>query len=256
MTTPAKRDTIGDLLAAHASDGEGRDRGPLARLRGYLLAGVLVTAPLGITLYLTYHILAFVDRQFAALLPPAWYEGLAGGTAFPGLGIVVALTFFILVGWLASNFFGRLFIRIYERILDRLPIIRELYSGTRQIFETVMAAQSEVFRDVVMVRFPSREMFSLGFVTGRTKGEIQRLTDDEVINVFVPTTPNPTSGYLLFVPKRDVVFLSMTAEEGLKLIVSGGIIVPPDPATTPGREAQVPQVEALRQGGADGPEKA
>ncbi|HBH27020.1 MAG TPA: hypothetical protein DDX54_06435 [Rhodospirillaceae bacterium] len=217
------------MMADHAADANGHAHGPLIRLRGYLLAGVLVTAPLGITLYLTYHVLAFIDREVAALLPAAWYDSLAGGTAFPGLGIALALVFFIIMGWLATNFLGRFFIRVSERVLDRLPVIRGLYGGMRQIFETVMAKQSEVFRDVVVVRFPSQEMFSIGFVTGRTKGEIQRLTDDEVINVFVPTTPNPTSGYLLFVPKRDVIFLSMTAEEGLKLIVSGGIIVPPDP---------------------------
>ena len=200
------------------------------RLRGYFLAGILVVAPLTITVMVTFWFLRFIDKNVTAILPEYWYTGLYGGTTIPGLGILIALTFFVIVGWFATNFLGRFFVRLYEAILDRMPVIRNIYSALKQIFETVMAAQSDAFRDVIMMEYPRKGVWSIGFVTGVSKGEVQRLTNEETINVFVPTTPNPTSGYLLFVPKKEVHYLDMTVEEGVKLVVSGGIITPPDRA--------------------------
>lgn len=134
-----------------------------------------------------------------------------------------------MVGWFAKNFLGRLIINISENIVHRLPVIRAVYKAIKQIFETVMTSQSQAFREVVMFEYPRQGSWALGFVTGVTKGEVQRLTDTEVVNVFLPTTPNPTSGYLLFLPRKDLVFMKMSVEEGIKMIVSGGIITPPDP---------------------------
>jgi len=134
--------------------------------------------------------------------------------------------FFILVGWFARNFFGRLIIRISEYIVDRMPVISKVYSAIKQIFETIMATQSQAFREVVMMEYPRKGVWSIGFVTGVTKGEVQEHTAEETINVFVPTTPNPTSGYLLFVPKKELKYLDMSVEEGVKLVVSAGIITP------------------------------
>lgn len=199
-----------------------------SRLRGYFLAGIVVTAPISITIYLTYVFFTFVDSRVANIVPQAWYDTYLGGVAIPGLGIVIALTFFMVVGWFATNFLGRFFIRMYEYVLDRMPIIRNLYSAIKQIFETIMASQSNAFREVVMLEYPRKGVWSMGFVTGKTEGQAQRLTDIETINVFVPTTPNPTSGFLLFVPKNEVHFLDMTVEEGVKMVVSAGIITPPD----------------------------
>jgi uncharacterized membrane protein len=116
-------------------------------------------------------------------------------------------------------------------VVDRLPVIRTIYGALKQIFETVMASQSQAFREVVMFEYPRPGIWALGFLTGVTKGEVQRLTDDEVVNVFLPTTPNPTSGFLLFVPRKDLKVMDMTVEEGIKMIVSGGILTPPDRAT-------------------------
>ncbi len=198
------------------------------RMRGYLLAGIVVTAPISITIYLTYVFLTFVDTNVAKLLPDELYRDYWGGATLPGLGLVVSVTFFILVGWFATNFLGRMVIRVSEYFVDRVPIIRTLYGAIKQIFETVMASQSQAFREVVMLEYPRRGVWSIGFVTGTTKGEVQRVTKKDTINVFVPTTPNPTSGYLLFVPKKELVFLHMTVEEGVKLVVSAGIITPPD----------------------------
>lgn len=198
------------------------------RLRGYFLAGILVAAPITITIYLTYIFLNFIDSTVAKILPKESYEGLYGGATIPGLGLLIAIVFFIFVGWFATNFFGKLFIRASEFIVNRMPIIRTLYNATKQIFETVMASKSNAFREPVMLEYPRKGVWSIGFVTGRTEGEVQRITSEETINVFVPTTPNPTSGYLLFVPKKELKFLNMSVEEAIKLVVSAGIITPPD----------------------------
>ncbi len=195
-----------------------------------MLAGILVTAPISITIYLTYVFLKFVDSKVVLLLPKEWYDSLYGATTFPGIGLIIALTCFILIGWFATNFLGRLIIRISEYIVDRMPVIRTLYGAIKQIFETIMASQSTAFREVVMLEYPRKGVWSIGFVTGISKGEVQHLTKQETVNVFVPTTPNPTSGYLLFVPKKELKYLEMSVEEGVKLVVSAGIISPPDPS--------------------------
>lgn len=204
--------------------------GLMARLRGYFLAGILVTAPISITVYLTWSFLTFVDRRVSHMLPQEWYQALYGGTTVPGVGLIFALVFFVVIGWFATNFLGRIFIRLSEYIVDRVPVIRTLYSAIKQIFETIMATQSQAFREVVMLEYPRKGVWSIGFVTGKSEGEVQRTTAEETINVFVPTTPNPTSGYLLFVPKKELFYLNMSVEEGVKLVVSAGIITPPDRA--------------------------
>lgn len=202
--------------------------GLMARLRGYFLAGILVTAPISITIYLTWSFLTFVDRRVSHMLPHEWYQALYGGTTVPGVGLIFALVFFVVIGWFATNFLGRIFIRLSEYIVDRVPVIRTLYSAIKQIFETIMATQSQAFREVVMLEYPRKGVWSIGFVTGKSEGEVQHTTEEETINVFVPTTPNPTSGYLLFVPRKELRYLKMSVEEGVKLVVSAGIITPPD----------------------------
>lgn len=199
-----------------------------ARMRGYFFAGIMVTAPISITVYLTYIFFTFIDRNVTRIIPEQWYDEVSHGTTLPGIGIVVALVFFIVVGWLTTNFLGRVFIRLSEYIVDRMPVIRTIYGAIKQIFETVMASKSQAFREVVMMEYPRKGVWSIGFVTGKSEGEVQRHTKSETINVFVPTTPNPTSGYLLFVPKSELIYLNMTVEEGVKLVVSAGIIAPPD----------------------------
>ncbi|MBI4030811.1 MAG: DUF502 domain-containing protein [Proteobacteria bacterium] len=219
-----KQDSGGQAGSADVSS-----RGVFARLRAYLLAGILVTAPIAITVYLTYGFLLWVDSKVTPLIPPHYNPNSYLPFSMPGLGLIIAVVFFIMVGWFAKNFLGRMIIGVSENIVHRLPVIRAIYKALKQIFETVMTSQSQAFRDVVMFEYPRKGSWALGFVTGVTKGEVQRLTDTEVVNVFLPTTPNPTSGYLLFLPRKDLVFMKMSVEEGIKMIVSGGIITPPDP---------------------------
>jgi uncharacterized membrane protein len=196
------------------------------KLRNYLITGLLVAGPIGLTFYLCLLIIDFVDRSVAALFPAAYNPNRYLPFHIPGLGLVVAVAGLTMIGAVAAGYFGRLFVRASERVLGRMPFIRGVYGAVKQIFETVLAKQSNTFREVVLIEFPRREMWTLGFITGRIEGEIQALSRDEMVSVLIPTTPNPTSGYLVFVPRRDVVPLSLSVEEGIKLVVSGGIVTP------------------------------
>jgi uncharacterized membrane protein len=198
------------------------------KLRNYFLAGILVTAPISITIYLTWTFLQFLDNKITPLIPEAYNPNTYLPFSLPGLGLIIAVTFFVLVGWFARNFLGRILVRISEYIVERVPVINTIYGAIKQIFETVMASQSDAFKEVVMFEYPRKGIWVMGFVTGQTKGEVQSLTDTETVNIFLPTTPNPTSGFLLFVPKKDVTYMKMSVEEGIKMIVSGGIITPPE----------------------------
>lgn len=200
------------------------------RLRGYFLAGIVVAAPITITIYLTFVFLTFIDTSVNAILPEEFYKRVYGGATVPGIGIVVAIVFFVFIGWFATNFLGRLFIGVSEYLVNRMPVIRALYNATKQVFETVMASKSQAFREPVLVEFPRKGAWTIAFVTGQTEGELRRvLADTDMINIYVPTAPNPTSGYMLFVPRKDLIYLEMSVEEAIKMVVSTGIITPPDP---------------------------
>jgi len=200
----------------------------LARLRNYFFAGLLVTAPITITLWIAWKVVVFFDTWLQGLLPPSYNPNLYLPFSVPGIGLLVFVLVLTGIGALAAGLIGRSIVNVGERLLARMPVIRGVYGALKQIFETVLAKQSGAFRQVVLFEYPRRGVWCMGFVSGRTEGEIQNLTEDEVLNVFLPTTPNPTSGFLLFVPRQDLVFLTMTVEEGVKMVVSGGIVTPPD----------------------------
>jgi uncharacterized membrane protein len=199
-----------------------------ARLRAYFLAGVIVTAPIGITVLLIWQFITFLDGQVGSLIPERYNPESYLPFSVPGLGLLITIAFLTLVGFLAAGLAGRTLVRIGERLLSRMPVVRSVYGTLKQIFETVLAQSSRSFREVVLIEYPRRGIGAIGFVTGPTRGEVQVRSEDELVNVFLPTTPNPTSGFLLFVPKRDLVHLDMTIEEGIKLVISGGIVAPPN----------------------------
>ena len=199
---------------------------PLARLRAYFLTGVIVTAPIGITIFLVWQFITFLDTQVGALIPAPYNPEAYLPFGLPGLGLLIMLAFLTLVGFLAAGLAGRTLVHIGERLLSRMPIVRSVYGTLKQIFETVLAQSSRSFREVVLIEYPRRGLGAIGFVTGPTRGEIQARSGEELVNVFLPTTPNPTSGFLLFVPKSDIVHLDMTIEEGIKMVISGGIVAP------------------------------
>jgi uncharacterized membrane protein len=226
MTADKLEDDIEDVLV-----GETSRTTFLGKMRNYFLAGILVTAPITITLYVTWGFLKFLDNKITPFIPYAYNPNTYLPVELPGLGLIIAVVFFITVGFFTRNFFGRLLVRMSEYVVERVPVINTIYGAIKQIFETVMASKSDAFKEVVMFEYPRKGIWVLGFVTGVTKGEVQSLTDNETVNVFLPTTPNPTSGFLLFVPKKDLTFMSMTVEEGIKMIVSGGIITPEEKAS-------------------------
>lgn len=195
-------------------------------LRGYFIAGVLVTGPIALTLYLTWIFVHFIDTSVGGVLPkqynPATYVPL------PGLGLVITIVGLILIGALTAGYLGRLLLRIGELIVQRMPVVRTIYNAAKQIFETVLASKSNTFREVVLTQWPRVGMWTVAFVTAQPQGEIADHVGTDSVAIYVPTTPNPTSGYLMFVPRRELITLAMSVDEAIKLILSGGIITPPD----------------------------
>ena len=214
------------------------------RLRTYMFAGILVTAPIGITLYLTWVIVHFIDSKVMPLLPQKYNPETFLPFSIPGIGLIVMLIALTLIGWLTAGILGRWIIRFSEHLLARMPVVRNIYSAIKQIMETVMAQQSSAFREVVLIEYPRRGIWAVGFITGGTVGEVQNITDDKMVNIFLPTTPNPTSGFLLFLPEKDVYRLSMTVEEGIKMVISAGIVTPPDRRPSSDQEKPVIHIEA------------
>ena len=202
--------------------------GILARIRTYFLTGIIVTAPIGITFYIAWQFITWVDESIRPLLPPLYNPETYVPFALPGVGLVFGFIVLTLIGALTASFFGKALMRLGERLVERMPVVRTIYSALKQIFETVLAQSSDSFSEVVLVEYPRRGLWTIAFVTSKTKGEVQDITTDDMINIYVPTTPNPTSGFLLFVPRHDIRSLSMTVEEGIKYVISTGIIVPPD----------------------------
>jgi uncharacterized membrane protein len=213
-----------------------------ARLRGYFLAGVLVTVPVSLTFYLVWVFTKFVDRWVASLIPDFYNPESDVTFGLPGVGLIVVAVVMILIGAVTAGFVGRFYHRVVDNILARLPVVRGVHSAIKQILQTVFSKKSNAFREAVLVEYPRRGIWAIAFITGKTEGEVQNLTVEECINIFVPTTPNPTSGFLLFVPKKDLVPLDMPVEEAIKMVISGGIVTPPD--HRPLEEQKIPKISA------------
>lgn len=203
--------------------------GLLGRLRTWFLAGILITAPVALTLWVTFGIVLWVDRLFAPLIPEPYRPEVYFHLPFmiPGTGFVIVVVGLTLIGALAATLLGRFFVRLGDRLLARVPIIRSLYGALKQMFETLLSQKSGAFRQVVLVQFPIPGTWAIGFVTGEVAPSVRKQVTGDLLTVFVPTSPNPTSGYILYVPRADARFVDMTVEEGLKLVVSGGIASAP-----------------------------
>jgi uncharacterized membrane protein len=207
--------------------------GVLGRLRAYFFAGVLVSAPVAVTIALAWWFVGFVDRQIVPLIPAHWnpntylkdYLGVEIG--LPGMGVIMLLIAITLVGALMAGFLGRFMVRIGENIVNRMPVVRGIYAASKQIFETVLRDQSDAFREAVLVQYPREGLWTIGFLTGRSEGEVQSRLEEDMVNIYVPTTPNPTSGFLLFVREEDIIRLDMPVEDAVKMVISVGIVEPP-----------------------------
>ena len=197
----------------------------LKTLRRHLVAGLILWVPLLITFFIVRFLIRFVDRTLL-LLPTAWRPETLLGFHIPGLGLILALGILLLTGVLAANFAGRRFVEIGDRIVHRIPLVSGIYSGAKQVAETLFADSSTAFKRVLLVEYPRRGVWSMCFQTSDLVGEVQHRTTADVVCVFVPTTPNPTSGFLLFVPREELVPLDMPVDEGLRMIISLGVAVP------------------------------
>lgn len=206
------------------AEAETLQMGWAGRLRAYFFAGILVTAPVSITFYIAWQFIKFMDDQVSPLIPPAFNPQNWG---IPGFGLVLVVVSLTLIGALTAGLAGRLVVRLSDAVLERMPVLRGIYSAVKQIFETMLAQKANAFREVVLIEYPRKGIWTLAFITGNTTGEVQDRFEREMVNVFVPTTPNPTSGFLLFLPRSEVQVLDMSVEDGIKMVVSTGILTPP-----------------------------
>ncbi|MBO8126758.1 MAG: DUF502 domain-containing protein [Firmicutes bacterium] len=190
------------------------------RIRNYLITGILIWLPAVVTIY----VLWFGYKTFDSLLGNA--IAFFVGERIPGAGILASLLVIFTTGVIATNYFGKKLIIFGERLVTRIPLVRSIYMMVKQIVDAFLHGANVAFKRVALIEYPRKGIYSVGFITSEGNGEVQEKISEDVVSVFLPTTPNPTSGYLLFLPKEDVTILEMSVEEGLKLVVSGGIVTP------------------------------
>jgi len=225
------------------------------RFRRYLVAGLLVWIPLGATLILVKFAVGQMDRSIS-LLPHKFQPGVMlqnwlgtqNPVEIPGFGVILIVIVVLLTGVLVANFVGRAFVGGWESLLDRIPVVRAIYSAAKNFAEIVFSDSSQSFKKVLMIEYPRKGLYSLAFQTADRLGEIDGRTGDEVICCFLPTTPNPTSGFIIVVPKKDAVELDMTVDEALKMIISLGVVVPVWNRDNAGKPPVDPSIPAGRPG--------
>ncbi|MCH7830494.1 MAG: DUF502 domain-containing protein [Proteobacteria bacterium] len=197
----------------------------MKRLRRYLVAGFLVWAPLAVTYLLLTFAVGIMDRTLL-LIPAQYRPDELLGFHIPGLGVILMLVVLLVTGILAANFVGRAFVTGWESLLHRIPIVRAIYSAAKNFAEMVFSDSSQSFKKVLLIEYPRKGVYSLAFQTATKLGEVQGRTGEEVVCCFVPTTPNPTSGFIIIVPKKDIMTLDMEVDEALKMIISLGVVIP------------------------------
>jgi uncharacterized membrane protein len=215
---------------AEASTDSGADKGAKSpgrarAFRNYLIGGLLVWIPIMITVWVVRFLSGILDQSLV-LLPPTWRPEALFGTYVPGVGIALSLLVLLLTGILGKNLFGRQLVDGVESLVRRIPVIGAVYAGAKSFSETVLTDKGRSFKQVVMVEFPRKGIFSIGFITSHELEEVQAKTEQVVTCVFVPTTPNPTTGFIVLVPKGEVVFLDMTVDEAFKMLLTLGVVVP------------------------------
>jgi uncharacterized membrane protein len=206
----------------------------MKRLRRYLVAGILVWLPLGVTIFLLRVLINLVDRTLLLLPakyhPEQWLElslpWMENSFTIPGLGLILTLIVLLFTGLLAANFVGRSMVELWESLLERIPVVRSIYSASKNFAEVVFSDSSQSFKKVLLIQYPREGLYSLAFQTSSQLGEVQGRTGEKVVCTFVPTTPNPTSGFIIIVPRKDVIELDMEVDEALKMIISLGVVVP------------------------------
>lgn len=198
----------------------------ISKLKTYLFTGILVTTPVSITFYMAYELFMWIDKLSRSLIPS---KVVAKEIIpyIPGLGVAILVAALILIGMFTTGFIGRFFVRLGDLIVSKIPLISSLYSLLKQLFETVLSPKSQSFKEAVLIEYPRKGIWIIGFLAGETGGELaHRLPKTQCLSIFVPTTPNPTSGFLILVPENEVIKLKMSVEDALKYVVSCGIVMP------------------------------
>jgi uncharacterized membrane protein len=196
------------------------------RIRRYLVAGILVWAPLAVTWFLLKVGVGLMDKTLA-IIPARYQPDELIGFHIPGLGVILTIIVLLVTGLLAANFVGRAFVGGWESMMDRIPVVRAIYSAAKNFAEMVFSDSSQSFKKVLLIQYPRKGLYSLAFQTSSELGEVQGRTGGEVVCCFLPTTPNPTSGFIIIVPRKDIIVLDMEVDEALKMIISLGVVVPP-----------------------------
>ena len=197
----------------------------MAALRKYIIAGLLVWLPFAATIVIVKFLIDLMDKT-VLLLPPEWQPANLLGFSIPGFGVIIALSILLLTGMLAANLFGRRFVEMWERILNRIPLVRSIYSSVKQISSTIFDPSGKSFRKVVLLEYPRKGLWSIGFLTNDSMGDELCSVDDTLVSVFIPTTPNPTSGFIIMTRKDEITELNMNVEEAFKFVISMGVIIP------------------------------
>ena len=202
-----------------------KDRHPARKIRNYMIGGLLIWIPIMITVWVVRFLSGILDSSLL-LLPPSWRPEAVFGTYVPGLGIALSLVLLLVTGVLVKNLFGGQIVAGFESLVRRIPVVGAVYGGAKTFSETVLTDKGTSFKQVVMVEFPRKGIFSIGFITSHELEEAQAKTAQEVTCVFVPTTPNPTTGFIVLVPKDEVVIMDMTVDEAFKMLLTLGVVVP------------------------------
>ena len=192
-------------------------------LKSYLLAGLVVWLPILITMGVLHFIIDLLDNTLA-LIPKAYQPERLIGVHIPGLGVILSLILLIITGIFATNFLGQRLMSWGESLLSRIPLVRSIYNSVKQVINTVLSTNSDAFRKVLLIEYPRKGLWSIGFQTGAVNSEINTSTHEEMISLFIPTTPNPTSGFLIMIPKNEATELNMSIDEALKYIISLGVM--------------------------------
>ena len=197
----------------------------MSAIRKWLLSGLLVIVPMGITVWVLEWVIATLD-QTLLILPQSWHPDKFIGFHIPGFGVLLALAIVLLVGAAASNFLGRKLVAWWDALLSRIPVVRSIYTGVKQVSDTLFSESGNAFRTAVLVQWPRPDVWTIGFVTGSPGGDVVNYLHGEYLSVYVPTTPNPTGGYFVMLKKTDCIELRMSVDEALKYVVSMGVVVP------------------------------
>jgi uncharacterized membrane protein len=208
-----------------ADNGRSGRRGFARRLRNHLIAGLLIWIPIMVTVWVIRFLSRILDQSLV-LLPPPWRPEALVGQYVPGVGIILSFILLLVTGVLVRNLFGGRIVAGFEDLVRRIPVIGAVYGGAKTFSETVLTDKGKSFKQVVMVEFPRKGIFSVGFITSEELEEVQAKTEQDVVCVFVPTTPNPTTGFIVLVPREEVVRLDMTVDEAVKMLLTLGVVVP------------------------------